>query len=495
MNYRVQLTLIKNTKALLNRSPGQTRVLLATPHYADRVSNVAQTTVGPPLGLAYMAAVLLQRGFQVEILDANALGYTDQQAADAMARYAPHVVGMTAVTPTVDQCANILALARGRLPGCLMVLGGIHPTVAPEDTLGRSPAADLVVRGEADTRFANILEALADGAAPADLEGVSFRDAHGAVVNTGLSETLEDLDQLPNPARRLLPMERYIGPDGARFTTMVGARGCPGRCTYCSVNQSFGLRLRNRSPELVVREMRACLERHDTRVFGFVDDTFTTNRDWVMALCELLVRDGLHRQVRWFCLTRVDRVDPELLAAMRAAGCTKVEMGIESGDQSVLDSLGKGTTTAQVVQAFGWARQADLETLAFINLFSPEETEASLANTRALLFEADPDLLQASFCTPYPGTELARRFQVAGIKSSDDLSQYVFLTGPVMEHPRFSREEMLAYHQSLLRAFYLRPRTLARILRSAVRHGSWRGMIRSALAGGVALIRGRDSSS
>ena len=478
---------------LLGRAPADTTVLLVAPHYADRVSNVAQTTVGPPLGLAYMAAVLLQRGFQVEILDANALGYTDQQAADAMARYAPHVVGMTAVTPTVDQCANILALARGRLPGCLMVLGGIHPTVAPEDTLARAAAADLVVRGEADTRLARILEALAAGAHPADLTGVAFRGDDGAPRSTGLPDELEDLDLLPEPARHLLPMERYIGPDGARFTTMVGARGCPGRCTYCSVNQSFGLRLRNRDPGLVAREMRACRDQFDTRVFGFVDDTFTTNREWVMALCGHLVRDGMQREARWFCLTRVDRVDPELLAAMKGAGCTKVEMGIESGDQAVLDSLGKGTTTAQVVQAFRWAREAGLETLAFLNLFSPSETRASLSNTRALLFQADPDLLQASFCTPYPGTGLAARCQQEGIPVSSDYSKYVFLTGPVMEHPRFSREEMLAWHRGLLRAFYFRPRTIARVLRSAARSGAWRGMARTALASLPGLIRGGAS--
>jgi len=468
-------------------------VLLVAPHYADRVSNVAQTTVGPPLGLAYMAAVLLQRGYDVSILDANALALSDEDTADAMARRAPHVAGLTAVTPTVDQCASIAALARERLPGCLMVLGGIHPTVAPEDTLARAAAVDLVVRGEADTRLAGILAALAGGAEPGTLEGVAVRDEGGAPRATDLPHQLEDLDKLPEPARHLLPMERYIGPDGARFTTMVGARGCPGRCTYCSVNQSFGLRLRNREPGLVAREMRACRDRFDTRVFGFVDDTFTTNREWVVSLCDHLVRDGMQREARWFCLTRVDRVDPELLAIMKGAGCTKVEMGIESGDQEVLDSLGKGTTTAQVVQAFRWARQAGLETLAFLNLFSPSETRASLANTRALLFEADPDLLQASFCTPYPGTGLAARCEQEGIAVSADYSRYVFLTGPVMEHPRFTREEMMAWHRALLRAFYFRPRTIARILHSAARSGAWRGMARTALASLPGLIRGETS--
>ncbi len=441
-----------------------------------------------------MAAVLEQRGFDISILDANAFGLNDQATAEAIAEQKPHVVGLTAVTPTVDQCARIAGLVRGLLPGCLIVLGGIHPTVSPEDTLARADGADLVVRGESDTRFAGILEALARGEGLDELEGVSFRDGAGQVKSTPLTARLEDLDALPEPARHLLPMERYIGPDGARFTTMVGARGCPGRCTYCSVNQSFGLRLRNRAPALVAQEMANCHTRHGSRVFGFIDDTFTTNRKWVIELCGELQRAGLHNELRWFCLTRVDRVDPELLSIMKGAGCTKVEMGIESGDQGVLDSLGKGTTTAQVVQAFHWARQAGLETLAFLNLFSPEETAASLKNTRELLFKADPDLLQASFCTPYPGTDLARLCEEAGITASSDFSQYVFLTGPVIDHPRFTRQQMLAYHQGLLRAFYFRPRTIARILRSAAKSGAWRGFARTALTSSMSLLGKRTMS-
>ena len=471
---------------------GKLRVLLVAPCYSQRISNVAQTTVGPPLGLAYMASVLEQRGFDVAILDANALGLSDQETVDAVVERKPHVAGFTAVTPTVDQCGRLAAEVRRRQPSCLTVLGGIHASALPEETLRRLPGVDLIVRGEADTRFARILDALQQGADPADIAGLTYRGDHGEPVSTPPSTEYEDLDALPFPARHLLPMERYVSPDGHGFSTILGARGCPGRCLYCSVNQLFGGRLRNRAPELVAQEMDETNRRFATRTFGFLDDTFTTNRRWVERLCRAMEQAGLPGRVRWFCLTRVDRVDPELLAMMKAAGCFKVELGIESGDQQVLDSLGKGTRTHQVLDAFRWAREAGMETMAFVMLFSPDETPGSLRNTWRLVFEADPDLLQASFCTPYPGTDMALRCERRGIAVDPDWSRYIFLTDPVMDHPIFSRCEMLGWQRRLLRAFYLRPRIALRLLRAAAHSGELAGFIRSALAALGRLLGARS---
>ncbi len=476
---------------LKGKTPEAIRVLLVAPSYGERISNVAQTTLGPPLGLAYMAAVLEQEGFDVAILDANSQGLTDAATVDAMADHGAQVVGFTAVTPTVDQCGRLAADLRRRAPSCLLVLGGIHASALPEQTLRRAPAMDLIVRGEADTRFANILHALRQGAGPGELVGVTYRGEDGEPVSTPDSTEVEDLDALPFPARHLLPMERYVSPDGHGFSTILGARGCPGKCLYCSVNQLFGGRLRNRAPELVAKEMSETNRRFGTRTFGFLDDTFTTNREWVIRLCQAMEQQGLPGRVRWFCLTRVDRVTPPLLATMKAAGCFKVELGIESGDQQVLDSLGKGTKTRQVLDAFNWAREAGMETMAFVMLFSPDETPRSLRATRDLLFQADPDLLQASFCTPYPGTEMARRCQRRGIGVSDDWSRYIFLTDPVMEHPLFSRDEMLRWQRRLLRSFYLRPRIAARLLTAAARSGELSGFVRSALAAVGRLVKAR----
>ncbi|HPQ69024.1 MAG TPA: radical SAM protein [bacterium] len=472
----------------MNAHTGEIRVLLVAPHYAQRISRVAQTTIGPPLGLAYLAAGLERCGIAVTILDANAERLSDEQTVARIVHAAPQVVGLTAVTPTVDQAGALCESVRRQLPETLTMMGGIHPTILPAPTLEKFPALDLIVRGEADQRLAELLKGWAEGRAWRDFPGVSFRDENGRPASTPDAALVEDLDALPLPARHLLPMHRYRSPDGDRFTTMVGTRGCPQNCIYCSVGLAFGRRLRLRDPRSIVAEMDECRARYGTRVFGFIDDTFTSEREWVVRLCEALL--AAPTRTRWFCLTRVDKVDPELLRLMRRAGCFKVEYGLESGDPDVLAFLQKGIEPRQVLDAFRWTREAKLDSMAFVMLFSPAETERSLQRTRELIWQADPDYLQVSFCTPYPGTRLARLYAERGVELPDDWRRYVFLVDPPPAHPLFSRERMLWWQRNLLRAFFLRPRTIGRIVGAAVRNGGWRGFFRTARLSLRSLLRG-----
>lgn len=469
------------------------KTLLVVPNYAARIANVAQTTLGPPLGLAYIAAVMERRGLPVEILDANALNLSDAATVAEIAGRRPEIVGFSAVTPTVDQCGRLAAAVKSSLPSAKIALGGMHPTALPEPTLARYPAVDFAVGGEADSRFPDIVEGLSEGR-PLDGFPAVWHRVEGAIVGTGGSYELEDLDLLPFPARHRLPTHRYIGPDGDGFTTVVGSRGCPADCGYCSVNLSFGKRMRLRDPGLVADEMAECVERFGTRVFGFVDDTFTASRKWAEQLCAAVIDRGVHRSARWLCLTRVDRVDRELLRTMKEAGCFKVEFGIESGDQEVLDDIQKGITPRQVIEAFRQAKDVGLHTFAFVMLFAPEETPRSLAVTRAIVRDADPDYLQVSFCTPYPGTTLAADFAKRGIPMDPDWSRYVFLTTPAMHHPLFTEAEMREVQRRFLRSFYLRPRTLVRIVRNVWETGGWRGFFRTASAGVRSLARGPQTA-
>ena len=464
------------------------RIVLCVPHYANRISRVAQSTIGPPLGLAYIAAVARARGFDVSILDANALGLSDEETARRIAEARPAVAGFTAVTPTVDQCSRIAARVREISPETTLVLGGTHATAAAEPTARKYPHWDLIVRREADTRFADLLEGLAAGGAPGDFEGVTYRDARGEIVSTPDPVAMVDLDTLPFPARDLLPMDRYIGPDGDRVTTMIATRGCPASCSYCYVPAAFSKKMRIRDAESVADEIELCRRDFGTRNVNFIDDTFTTDKAWVHGLCDTFVRRGLPGRVRWLCLTRVDMVDEDLLRAMKAAGCFKVEFGIESGDDEVLEAVDKKMRARQIVEGFRLARRVGLETLGFVILFPPQETTESLRRTHRFIFEADPDTIQVSFCTPYPGTTLERRMREANIPMDDDWSRYVFLTTPTIDHPRFTRDEMTAWQKKILRSFYFRPRTVWRFLASTWRKGGWGGFARSASAGVRALL-------
>jgi radical SAM superfamily enzyme YgiQ (UPF0313 family) len=421
-------------------------------------------------------------------LDANAHRLDDAAAAERIVALRPRAVGFTAVTPTVGQCAAIAGAVRTNWPRASLLLGGPHATAVPEQTLARFPVFDVLVSGEADLRFPDILDRVLDGRTLAELGGVTFRTSSGETgVGRGATDR-PDLDSLPFPARDLLPMQLYSGPDGGRMTTLVGTRGCPAKCAYCQTPEIFGRILRTRNPESIADEMEQCRKDWDIRRFNFIDDTFTANQPWVVGLCETLTRRGLGRWASWLCLTRADMVNRDLLAAMRRAGCRRIELGLESGDRAILDSVDKRLDPEQALRAFQLARECRLETLAFVILFAPDETGATLEATRRMIFAADPDALQASFCTPYPGTILESQMRANGVAISEDWNEFLFLRAPTFAHPRFRREEMIAWQRSLLRAFYFRPRTVFRLLRSTLRHGGWRGFLRSAYAGARDLL-------
>ncbi|MCZ7581865.1 MAG: B12-binding domain-containing radical SAM protein [Deltaproteobacteria bacterium] len=311
---------------------------MTVPNYSVRIDRVAQTTVGPPLGLAYLAAVLRARGYDVSILDANALRLSDTESVRRIVAARPDAVGWTCATPTVDQCARQAAAVREQ-SDALLALGGPHVTAAPVETLEKYGAFDVLVRREAEIRFPELLAKTNEGASW-DITGLTYRAPDGRVVSTPEPTETVDLAELPFPARDLLPMDRYTGPDGGRVTTMIAARGCPASCAYCYVPRAFGKTMRIRPVDHVVAEMEECLQKYGTRNFNFIDDTFTTDKRWVLDFCEALTRRDLHRRIHWLCLTRVDMVNEKLLRAMKAAGCLRVEMGIESGDDAILGRPG-----------------------------------------------------------------------------------------------------------------------------------------------------------
>jgi radical SAM superfamily enzyme YgiQ (UPF0313 family) len=467
------------------------RLVLVNPPFQARIRRIAQTSLGPPLGLAYVAAAAREAGHDVAIVDANALGYDLDQAARAALDLRPDVLGLTAVTPTVPLAGQIAAHAKAARPDLPVLLGGPHGTALPERTLAEFPALDAIVRGEAEATIAPLLARLGAGAGlVAPLTGVAFRGPDGGVIDGGVATPIADLDTLPLPARDLLPMERYRCPDSDAFTTVLAMRGCPYPCVYCAVPFTSGKRMRYRSPEAVADEMDRATRDWGVRFFSFVDDTFTTRSEWVLQFADAVEARGLHRRARWICLTRADLVDRPLLARMKAAGCVRVEMGIESGSEAGMRFLGKRLAPEAVGKAFRAARAVGLSTMGFVILNVPGEGPADVARTLALALEADPDYLQLSFLTPYPGTLLWDEARKNGWIRTEDWAEYRFLNAAVLSPDGRPEAEVTAEGARFQRAFYLRPRTVVKLGRLLLNGTSeWRPLLRTALTGLGAAFR------
>ncbi len=464
--------------------------VLAVPSYQDGVASIAQTTVGPPMGIAYLAAALEAAGEPVALLDANAEGLGPAPAAARILALRPTFVGFTASTPTLGRCAAIAReLRRCGYAGPLAV-GGPHPSAMTEQTLRDFPVFDVAVAGEAEGRIVALIQALRGGRAPEELPGLAFFQ-HEEVRGTGPAPAPPDVDSLPLPARHLLPSGRYRSPDSLHAQTVVATRGCPAPCSYCAVPGMFGPRVRRRSPEAVADEVRALADDGADWV-NFVDDTFTWDARWVVDLCDAFVARGLPERIGWQCLTRVDRVDDELLGALRRAGCRRVELGIECGTRQGLRTLRKRVTREQIVRAFDAAHEAGLETMALAMVNAPGEDRAGVRATWRLLRRLDPDQLQVSVCTPYPGTRLYEEAVRDGALRTTDWSRYSFLRSAVFDNGALSEGEALDAQRMLQLRFWGRPRVIVRLSRRVLREPRSRRAVLSAAAAGAKRLLTRE---
>lgn len=382
-----------------------TRVLLIYPFFVPaRDRSVFRF---PPLGIAYLASAMREAGHDVQLLDCTFLDR--EQALQRALAADPEVVGIYCMVSMLDECMWFAAQLRSHCR--LLVAGGPLPSCDPEPFLGQF---DVVVRGEGEQTMQQLLEHEAQGLGLEGIAGLVFRKTAAGSEQLGFVYTpdrpfIRDLDRVPFPARDLLPNDGYIKYTrqkyGYSITTVMSTRGCPFRCEFCS-NVVFGGSFRQRSAGNVVDEIEAALRLGYERI-SFADDVFTMNRERVIGICRQIRRRRL--DFRWECLGRVDSLDFELASEMRAAGCTRIYFGIESGSDEMLELMNKKITADEASRAVDAARRAGLQVGAFFILCYPGDTDDTVLQTLRFATRLPVDYLGLSMPYPLPGTELYNR--------------------------------------------------------------------------------------
>lgn len=373
---------------------------------------------GLPLGLAHIAAVLEERGFEVSVLDMTVGGAGPAALISFLERVAPDVVGVSAVCATYLEAVSVAKICRATLGSSVKILlGGPHVTFATDTVLARHDCFDICVVGEAEQTVAELCEALASKESQRwrTVPGIAFRD--GPLIRKTPARTfISELDDLPFPARSHFPEAAYLDAVGVfevgatNKAELIASRGCPYPCEFCSTKEFWQRKYRNRSPEHVVRELEQLAARGTTDLY-FNDDIFTIQRTWVEALCALLADRRLN--LRWACGTRADRVDRQLLAKMKAAGCVYVYFGVETGSDSINQHQKKGASVAQVEAAYEMLRESGIFASAALIFGLPGETSETARNTVDWVRDVlRPDEVWISKATCYPGTPLAREFGI-----------------------------------------------------------------------------------
>lgn len=431
----------------------QCRVLLLqapVPGPHNRI--VAKSSAIAPLGLGYLASVLLQDGFDVRISDMDVEDVDVAKLEEAVGTFTPAVVGLATTTLTFKSALRVAKVVRRCSPGCLVCMGGPHVSVEYQDAL-RFPWVDVVVRGEGEASFLDLCRAVAEGRqTPLDVPGTAWR-VGDRVVECRPRGRLRNLDSLPFPARHLMPLFSYNIPG-----TIVTSRGCPFACGFCAGPTVLGRTYTARSAANVVREVQACVDLYGLTSFYFVDDTMTHDTKRLRAICEGLhgvtIPESLGRDLKWTCESRADIASPDLLREMQAAGCTTIQFGMESGSQELLNQLGKRVTLKQVYDAVAWSREAGISPVLSMVFPHPEETSETLQETFDFirrLYDAGAEKVIPSLLTLFPGTRFMEERERLGLTLlTDDTDEYNLGT-PMVVTRHMNFEEIVNGYSRLLR--------------------------------------------
>ena len=313
------------------------KVLLIYPPFLDkRVSSDDAGSV--PMGLYHVAAVLRDQGHDAQVANWYTPGLDMAKAVQAVESFAPAVVGFSIVNGNRFGALDMAALLKKRNPSLTIVLGGIGATFLWKHFLTHFPQVDYVVTGEGEEAMASLVKCLEEGSPQkiADIPGVASR-ADGVPVLTEQKGFIKDIDALPRPSKFY------------KFQHLSLSRGCPHNCTFCGSPKFWSRTMRFHSADYFVRQLHI-LAKNGVKFFYVSDDTFTLKKDLVITVCKEIIKTGLN--VSWNAISRVDRVDEDILYWMRKAGCIQISYGVESGCETTRDRLNKNMSTEDILRAF-----------------------------------------------------------------------------------------------------------------------------------------------
>lgn len=394
-------------------------------------------SLSPPLGLAYVAAALMNAGHLVSAVDFNISGLNLRRVDRIMEHDKPAVVGISAMTETYP---NALVIAR-RLkeidPSVTIVMGGAHPSIIPYEVLVEEPV-DYVIVGAGEKAMVELVACLTDGeGTPEEIAGLGYK--RDGILHVNERGPLPNPDDLPYPARGVFPLELYTN----AINVLTATGSCPYKCPFCSAASIWEGRRKMRSPESIVGELEMLINDYGVDYVFFTDDIFTLNKQWVYRLLGTL--DGLGHPLTWGCATRVDLVDADLLRAMAASGCSGIQFGVESGCQDILDSV-KGISKEEVITAVDAAVKVGIDPACSFMVPFPEDTRETLQETGEFmkaLHQAGSEIL-LSYTAPYPGTYFYDHATELGLKMLTDKWDEFDAKHVIMETSRLSAAEIEA---------------------------------------------------
>jgi radical SAM superfamily enzyme YgiQ (UPF0313 family) len=386
------------------------------------------------------------------VVDCQVLKLSFEEFRSELGKRQPDIVGITSTTLTYKSGLKIAKIAKEVCPNCLTVMGGPHVTFWDYEALQECPELDVVVRREGENTLLELVQRVEADEGFQDVLGITYRKK-GKTVRNPDRPYIENLDELPFPARHLWPMERLREYEDILY--LAASRGCVYWCEFCSTVRMHGRKYRMRSTKNVVDELEFLHKTYGVNKFTFCDDAFTVDQARTQELCREIMKRGL--KITWNCGTRVDMLTKELLFKMKEAGCISMWFGVESGSQQVLDAMKKGISPELTTQVFGWVMEVGLKPVPNVILGFPGETMKSAWETIKFVEKISPDDVGFyNVATPFPGTPMYDSVKENGWLRVTDFDKYDTTT-PIFETPWLSLRELGKLREAAFHHFYLRP--------------------------------------
>jgi anaerobic magnesium-protoporphyrin IX monomethyl ester cyclase len=412
-------------------------------------------TVWPPVTLAVLGAIARKHG-DVRLLDGNVEEVTMDALLEDIAAFNPDIVLINTGFPSIEGDMEVASAIKDRYSDKKLVSYGVYFTLLEDAAMRNYPFLDFGIIGEPETTFKELMERLsANNNDYSDIQGLVYKGLRGLTMNAK-RDLIENLDSLPLPARDLLKNERYRLPhNGKTFTLINSARGCPFNCIYCIVTPYYGKSVRRHSIAYIMQEIRECKKTYGIEEFLFWEEVFSLDKEFVKELCDALLEEQIN--IRWAATTRVDTLDEETLRKMKDAGCYLLGLGIESGNQEILDAAKKKQTIEGIKQAVELCKKVKLQTMGHFIFGLPGETRQTAQKTIDFMLGLGLDYMQAYCAVPYPKTEFGRIALEKGWVSTLDWVKYDFGGDSIVNTDTMSAKETTYYRKKAFRSFYFRP--------------------------------------
>lgn len=420
----------------------------------------------PPLGLLYLAGYLEQyTSHQIEVIDTQVEEMSYEGLEAKVREKMPDIVGITAMTFTLIDVLKTAKVVKNISKDIRVILGGPHVYIYPTETISFSEV-DFLVLGEGEVTFAELVDNINDVEKLEKIQGLVFKSS-SKIINTGMRDFITNLDEIPHPARHLVPYKKYSSLIAKRqpITTMITSRGCPYNCSFCA-RPHLGKRFRTRSAKNVVDEMQECVKL-GINEFLIYDDTFSIDRQRVLDVCDEIMAKRL--DIGWDIRARVDTVDEEMLKKLKQANCERIHYGVETGTEKILKVLRKGITLEQVEHAFKLTKKSGISTLAYFMIGSPTETKEDIRQTLKFAKKLNPDFVHITITTPFPATAIYQKGLEDGIIKTDFWRDFALNPTPDFQPEYFEENltssELIELLNYAYKSFYTRPTYILKELR------------------------------